>query len=354
MANQKKCLFCGEPFTGQKKNFEHIIPKWLVTEADLMSRTTSVRFPTKHFDAGMSRIGLRACEACNSEASTLEANAQTAYLKIKNGLALENLDGLALLDWLDKLRVGLWLWLVDAGKADFAVPPKFRINQRRGYKDRIAAVARYHEEPELRGMAIWGSGHFFVFAPSCIGFLINNIAILSLSSDLLLARHLRPLSIERFLALDGPEELRVKVVRAPGRRLRFLSSPTLLGQCIMPKSYFDQLQLPIAAATPHEGFAAGPLLQLDSTLQEIGTDIGAVAYSKGRVEALSTLLELDLARAVRFIMTDLLDAHADRIEGPKKQRTLREIQSAIGMADAYVDDRKAAYSRASGLKLGAV
>jgi hypothetical protein len=31
----RNCIFCGAEFTGQKRNFEHIIPAWLVQEADL-------------------------------------------------------------------------------------------------------------------------------------------------------------------------------------------------------------------------------------------------------------------------------------------------------------------------------
>ena len=354
MAIHKKCLFCGEAFTGQKKNFEHIIPKWLVAEADLQSRATSVFFPSKRFAAAMSRIGLRACETCNSAASSLEAKAQAAYLKIKNGIALDDADGLAVLDWLDKLRVGLWLWLVDAGKADFLAPPKFRINQRTGYKDRIAVIARYPEAPDLRGMAIWGSGHFFVFAPSCLGFLINNIAMLSLSSDFLLARHLRPISIQRFLAVDGPEEMSAEFSRTPGRRLRLLSSPLLLGQCILPEPYFEQLELPLANPSSHAGLAVGPLMQLNTTLQETAKGDLQVPYSSGKVDALSALLELDLARANRFVMGDLLEANDERLDAETKRNVQREIAWAVALTDEYVEDRKAAYRKASGLMLEAV
>jgi hypothetical protein len=111
----KKCLFCGNPFSGQKRNFEHVIPSWLVKEADLSGRTTRVQFRSKQFDAAMNRIGAKACEACNSAGSNLEEKTKAAYLKIRDGFTLENADVHALLDWLDKIRVGLWLWSFDAG-----------------------------------------------------------------------------------------------------------------------------------------------------------------------------------------------------------------------------------------------
>jgi hypothetical protein len=67
--SKRRCIFCGEPFSGQKRNFEHVIPSWLVKEADLAKRTALVDFPSRKFNAAMSRMGGQACETCNSASS---------------------------------------------------------------------------------------------------------------------------------------------------------------------------------------------------------------------------------------------------------------------------------------------
>jgi hypothetical protein len=104
------CIFCGKQFTGQKKNREHIISGWLVEEADLRKRTTRIDFDGRSFDAAMHRIVADSCAACNEASSATELAAKDAYVKIKNATDLAESDAHALLDWLDKTRVGLWLW----------------------------------------------------------------------------------------------------------------------------------------------------------------------------------------------------------------------------------------------------
>jgi hypothetical protein len=90
---ERKCIFCGNKFLGQKRNFEHVIPTWLVKEADLSKRTTPIDFPNRKFEAAMSRLGGQSCETCNSASSNLEGQAKTAYLKIRDGGDLLPADG---------------------------------------------------------------------------------------------------------------------------------------------------------------------------------------------------------------------------------------------------------------------
>jgi len=215
---QRRCLFCGKAFTGQGHNFEHVIPRWLVREADLLKRTAPVEFPTKKFDAAMSRIGGRACEKCNGDSSDLEGRARTAYAKIRDGEDLSPSDGRALLDWMDKIRIGMWLWTLDVGKNDYAIDPKFRINERTAHKDRILLAAKYPLNPTMKGLAIWGASECFVWSPTALGFFINNVALISLSTNFLVSRHLTKLSIKRFLHDTGDEEINVNLADDSGYR----------------------------------------------------------------------------------------------------------------------------------------
>lgn len=77
-ARVKRCIFCGTPFSGQKRNFEHIIPAWLVEEADLRKRDMPVQLPGISRKVSMSRIGLKVCKICNDADSRLEAQAKIA------------------------------------------------------------------------------------------------------------------------------------------------------------------------------------------------------------------------------------------------------------------------------------
>jgi hypothetical protein len=149
----KRCIFCGNPFSGQKRNFEHIIPAWLVEEANLRKRDMPVQLPGISRKVGMSRIGLKVCKTCNDTDSALEDQAKIAYLAIKTGAALTDDQVRSLLDWLDKVRVGLWLWLIEQLGDQAGAEPKFRINGRIARKDRMVLVRRYPEGPPMKGSA---------------------------------------------------------------------------------------------------------------------------------------------------------------------------------------------------------
>ena len=132
------CCFCGNAFTGQKRNREHIISDWLVREADLKKRSMSVQVGSHTFQAAMNRLVADSCETCNSAFSELEGQAQGALSKVRKGSLLGEQEEEALLDWLDKIRVGTWLWLLGVSRNHIRIAPKFHIDARVGRKDRIS------------------------------------------------------------------------------------------------------------------------------------------------------------------------------------------------------------------------
>ena len=225
----------------------------------------------------MSRIGRQACEACNSASSDLEGRARATYVKIRDGSELSLSDGRTLLDWLDKVRVGLWLWALDVGKDIFTFQPKFQITERNAHEDRILLAAKYAAGAPMRGLAIWGASHFFIWSPSAIGFLINNIVLISISSDFLVSRHLTNLSVKRLLGDADYEDFKVEPAVDPGMRVEFIGAPYIIGQCILPADLFGILSLEMAnLSSAHPGWGEGPVLRLNGKLEETDRSLGLV------------------------------------------------------------------------------
>jgi hypothetical protein len=303
-----------------------VIPRWLVREADLSRRTAPVDFPTKKFSAAMSRIGGRACETCNDASSHLEDEARVAYVKLRDGDALSPADGRSLLDWLDKVRVGLWLWSVDVGKDDYGVVPKFRINERMAHKDRLLLAAKYLAGPRMKGLEIWGATENFVWSPSAIGFLINNIVLVSVSSDFLVSRHLKSLSITRHVYDSGDITANTGLAEKPGKRLEFFAAPLIIGQVILPVELFADFGLPMASPSLlHPGWGEGPVLRLNGKLEEIGPDLGSLQTFTGNASAHRILMEYYLDMASEFLLDEFLASDFSRIEDPGKREAVQSL-----------------------------
>jgi hypothetical protein len=338
----RRCLFCGEPFTGQGRNFEHVIPRWLVREADLSKRTAPVNFPTKKFSAAMSRMGGRACESCNDTSSHLEGQARIAYAKLKDGDALTPSDGRSLLDWLDKVRVGLWLWSVDVGKDDYGIIPKFRINERMAHKDRIFLAAKYPPGPRMKGLDIWGATEHFMWSPSAIGFLIDNIVLISVSSDVLVSRHLRKLSIKQHVYDSGDIASEIDLADEPGKRLQFFAAPLIIGQVILPIDLFNECGLAMANPSPlHSGWGEGPVLKFNGKLEEIGPDLGSLPMFAGNKSAHRILMEFYLDMASKYLLDNFLASDFSRIPNAEKREAVQAL-AREHLAKTEVDIDRAA------------
>jgi hypothetical protein len=355
MPKERKCIFCGQPFSGQRRNFEHVIPAWLVKEADLTKRKTLVDFPSRKFDAAMSRLGAQACESCNSNGADLEGRAKAAYVKLRDGLPLSAADGRVLLDWMDKIRVGMWLWALDAGKNDYSINPKFRINERIAHKDRILLASKYPAGAPMEGLEIWGATEFFLQTPSAIGLLINNMALISISSDYLVSRHLSSLSIKQTLVQDSSGDIQIDAQPAPHpcERVAFFGVPYILGQCILPEGEFPRLNLEMANFNPlHEGWAEGPMLRLDDKLQLNDRDLGSLPLFNGNKDAHLILMELQLERAVEFLIQDFLRSDFTKISSAEAQKHIQDMARDFLATNANgIARSKEQYERASGIKL---
>ena len=351
--SQRRCLFCGEPFTGQGHNFEHVIPRWLVQEADLSKRTAPIDFPSKKFSAAMSRIGGRSCETCNDASSDLEGRARIAYVKIRDGDDLSPSDGRSLLNWLDKIRVGMWLWSLDIGKDDYGITPKFRINDRMAHKDRVLLAAKYPPGPPMKGLEIWGATECFVWSPSAIGFLINNIALVSISSDFLVNRHLKKLNIRRFIHDSGDLEADINLADEPGMRLEFFAAPFIMGQVILPIDLFEKLGLEKTnKSSVHPGWGEGPILKLKGKLEESDRTLRSIPLFEGNRDAHLILMELYLDKATKYLLEDFLACDFTKITSLEERKRIEELAHKF-LTQTEVDIHRSVvrYERLTGLKL---
>jgi hypothetical protein len=129
-----------------------------------------------------------ACEPCNRVyGKTLEAQAKAAMEALFKGRSLRVSQCYRLLDWLDKVRVGLWLGYHALHKELF--PPKFRISARIGVKDRIAIIS-VDPKDDFRGLQFGGfDNNIFRTSQAAIYLRINNVKIISASFDSLISQY---------------------------------------------------------------------------------------------------------------------------------------------------------------------
>lgn len=190
-ANQKTCVFCGNP--PESKTKEHVIPQWLIELTGDPKRTWNlgVRYAEKdeakrERKFAASHFHFPACDNCNNAYSGLEGRAKGYITKLAAADPLTATEWNDLLDWFDKVRVGLWLGMRLFSQELFLPPAKFHIEQRVGRKDRLLLV--YRINPDHKGLIMHGAGDLpFLMWPSWIALTINDLIFVNVSTDYLLA-----------------------------------------------------------------------------------------------------------------------------------------------------------------------
>lgn len=180
------CVFCGSHVPKSVRTKEHIFPKWLLEATGDPNRPFDLGC---HPDTGEKRIRpastfeFPACDICNQTfGKRLESRAKPIITAISDRRSISVRQAYILLDWLDKVRVGVWLGYHMLNKEQ-RFHPRFHISTRIGRKDRVAVIG---VDPNDKSKILQYGGHDNdLFASSqCALFLrINNIRILSLSFD---------------------------------------------------------------------------------------------------------------------------------------------------------------------------
>ncbi len=137
----KYCVFCGNKPVNKTK--EHILPKWLIEITGPKNRLA--RFPSLN-DASQeysfSNFVFPACETCNVKYGILESESKPIIEKMLNNSVLSANEIEVLLDWVDKIRIGLWLSMCIRDKNIYNLEPNFYIQGRIGTKDRAIFISK--------------------------------------------------------------------------------------------------------------------------------------------------------------------------------------------------------------------
>jgi hypothetical protein len=206
----KLCIFCGSK--PEVKNNEHVIPRWLIELTGNPKRNAHFGYKRDQ----ESKLQLRTfsfnafkfpfCKSCNQKYSKLETDTKIIIEKILTYDSLSAGDFNILLDWFDKLRIGLWLALRYLDKNPAGITPKFYIEQRVGINDRMLAI--FKTDADIKGINYFGCEYpSFTYTPSCFSVRINNIFFLNMSYNDLFSRRIGfPYPIESFV-ISGQKQL---------------------------------------------------------------------------------------------------------------------------------------------------
>lgn len=173
----KFCVFCGNP--PQDKNKEHVIPQWLSKYTDRFNKVCELGGITDA-DITFKNLTFPACTACNDKFGKLEAAVKPILLDLMDSKPLSAEQINMLLDWFDKVRVGMWLAKLTLSKQVDQIGPKFHIADRVGKKDRMLIIERMNTTG--KGLSFAGiESELFSEMPSAFMFIINDFVFISAS-----------------------------------------------------------------------------------------------------------------------------------------------------------------------------
>ena len=186
------CVFCGA--TPSEKTREHIIPQWLLALTGDPNRMAylgrdwlSPDFKQRTYS--WNSFTFPACDACNGRWSQIEGEVRNIVERMLASQPLAAADFYRFLDWIDKVRTGLWLGMFYLNKNYRGLIPQFHIDDRVGQKDRALLI--YETDDELQGIGLSGvDTPIFHVAPSICVITINRFYFVSISSDFILAKRL--------------------------------------------------------------------------------------------------------------------------------------------------------------------
>ena len=203
----KFCVFCGQK--PEHKNNEHIIPQWLIELTGNPSRIGV--FGDKEYmkpESGKRAFSFDSfrfpsCESCNTRYSELEACVKPIVQSILTTNSISAPEFNSLLDWFDKIRIGLWLGFRYLHNDPGGITPSFYIEQRLRLSDRMLVILK--GDSDKQGLNFSGCDQpSFVYTPSCFGLRINNYCFLNISCFGLISRRLGfPYIAKPFQTDDG-------------------------------------------------------------------------------------------------------------------------------------------------------
>jgi hypothetical protein len=190
----KYCVFCGEKPNSKTK--EHVIPHWLIAlTGDPKRKVNLGMIKTMDEKAGTQRqysfdsFTFPACDKCNQDYSDLEGKTKSIVEKILRDDNVTTDEISVLLDWFDKVRVGLWLGYHQLDKNIADISPTFHIATRIGQYDRALFVAK--SDATKSKLNFGGPDSLsFSYTPSAFTLIINNYYFTNISYYFLFSRRI--------------------------------------------------------------------------------------------------------------------------------------------------------------------
>ncbi len=184
----KVCIFCGN--TPQNKNKEHVIPQWLINYTQRAKMPVIMSADDAENKIPFIGFTFPACTACNDKYAAMEAQIKPIMMNIMNQQPISATEINLLLDWFDKVRVGLWLGQLYLDKDLDTVKPHTFIDQRVGYTDRMLIVEKI-KDSSCKGIGFTGTGSpIFKYMPCGFQLMINDYVFTNVASHSLVSRKL--------------------------------------------------------------------------------------------------------------------------------------------------------------------
>ncbi len=202
----KVCVFCGE--NPDDKSKEHVVPRWLIELTGDPKRQAFLGY-IKDFKNGFEerkfsfdQFTFPACLSCNNKYADLEGKVKPILVSILSEEPITTEEISTFLDWLDKVRIGLWLGMIQLDKNWADVSPNFHIETRISQYDRLLIVEKSDSERSklnLGGIDMLS----FSLTPSAFVLIVNNYYFTNVSYMFLLHRRLGfPYPTEMFVQPD--------------------------------------------------------------------------------------------------------------------------------------------------------
>jgi hypothetical protein len=320
-APRKFCVFCGQHPQGKSR--EHIIPQWLLELTGDPNRKAFFGFDFTKKEPGIRHYSFDSfvfpsCEQCNQEFSKLEANAKQILTALLADGSLDSTDWDTLLDWLDKIRVGLWLGFFYLNKNPVGVHPKFYIKTRIGTRDRFTIV--YKADTNRKGINFIGAESLsFQNMPSCFTLSVNNYMFFNASNFSLVDRRLGfPFPKSASHSPDGSRILYdiaegFERTRYPVVRKQFPSGGSFLCQAI----FKGQMQTPEMSALYEFDYVTSNSLEWDagrgSIFQELNCKVAK--YPPEKTKQWIPPQSLPLFDLIKALTNKTLDYQVDLFVG---------------------------------------
>ena len=182
--SEKFCIFCGEK--PKDKNLEHVIPQWLIR---LTGRERSDVFslcPESEKHLPFMQFKFPACTQCNTKYAAMEAAVKPVVEKVLSDQSISGAEASLLMDWFDKVRVGLWLVnMFYDPKLKQDVVPHFFIDSRVAKTDRMLSIQKLQlSAGENKGIYFNGTQtQLFNYCPSAFTMVINDYYFFSASNN---------------------------------------------------------------------------------------------------------------------------------------------------------------------------